>query len=88
MIGTLNTVRKLRSGDILVELSSSSQIKAITKLKHIMDRPVTVIMQWCHNNICQVCRNKEENKKETHCYRHLRYCQRDYITNIRKRYNC
>jgi len=40
-IGTLNTNRKLRSGDILVELSSSSQIQAITKLKHIMDRPVT-----------------------------------------------
>jgi len=35
MIGTLNTVRKLRSGDILVELFSSSQIKATTKLKHI-----------------------------------------------------
>ena len=41
-IGTLNTIRKLRSRDILVELSSPSQIQAITKLKQIMDRPVTV----------------------------------------------
>ena len=41
-IGTLKSIKKLRSENFLLEVSSATQSRQMSKLKSIMDRPVTV----------------------------------------------
>ena len=42
MVGAVNSVKRLRSGDVLVEVASSHQAVNIEKLTKILDSPVTV----------------------------------------------
>ena len=42
MVGTVKSVKRLRSGDVLVEVASSHQAVLIEKLTEILDSPVTV----------------------------------------------
>ncbi|GFW49659.1 uncharacterized protein TNCV_357621 [Trichonephila clavipes] len=42
-IGAVKTIRKMRSGDLFIEVSSSQQASALTKLRHLATIDVTVV---------------------------------------------
>ncbi|GFU15234.1 uncharacterized protein TNCV_3937891 [Trichonephila clavipes] len=42
-IGAVKTIRKMRSGDFFIEVSSSQQASALTKLRHLATIDVTVV---------------------------------------------
>ena len=58
-IGTLKSIKKLRSGDFLLEVSSATESRQMNKLKSIMDRPVTVTPHRSLNSCKGMIRCKE-----------------------------
>ena len=58
-IGTLKSIKKLRSGDFLLEVSSATQSRQMNNLKFIMDRPVIVTPHRSLNSCKGVIRCKE-----------------------------
>ena len=58
-IGTAKTIQALRSGDLLVQVSSAAQSRSISKLDKIADRPVTVTAHRTLNTCKGVIRCRE-----------------------------
>ena len=58
-IGTLKSIKKLRSGDFLLEVSSATQSRQMNKLKSIMDCSVTVTPHRSLNSCKRVIGCKE-----------------------------
>ena len=58
-VGTMKSIKKLRSGDFLLEVSSATQSRQMSKLKSTMDRPVIVTSHRSLNSCKGVIRCRE-----------------------------